>query len=66
MQLNFIGMNREIEGLFNRFDDDHGGSMSYSEFAQHMYGESDDRSDKIDVISRFKKLMVDLGANKVS
>ena len=36
VQLNFVGMQREIEGLFNRFDDDHGGSLSYAEFAQHM------------------------------
>jgi Ca2+-binding EF-hand superfamily protein len=35
---NFVGCQREVEGLFNRYDDDASGELDYKEFAYHLFG----------------------------
>jgi len=38
IKLNFVGVQREIEALFNRYDDDASGTIDYKEFAYHLFG----------------------------
>ena len=37
-KLNFIGVQREIEGLFNRYDDDATGFVNYSNLSRQLFG----------------------------
>lgn len=37
-KLNFVGCQKEIEGLFNRYDEDASGTLDYKEFAFSLYG----------------------------
>lgn len=37
-KLNFVGVQAEMEALFDRFDEDLNGTISYSEFAQAIFG----------------------------
>jgi calcyphosin len=37
-KLNFVGVQRELEALFNKYDDDASGTISYEEFSGHLFG----------------------------
>jgi len=37
-QMNFVGVQRDLEALFNHYDDDASGTISYDEFASHIWG----------------------------
>lgn len=38
VKLNFVGVQAEVEALFDRFDEDLNGVISYAEFAQGVFG----------------------------
>ena len=38
VKLNFVGVQAEVEALFDRFDEDLNGNISYSEFANAVFG----------------------------
>lgn len=40
VQLNFVGVQAEVEALFDRFDEDLNGVISYGEFAQGVFGQN--------------------------
>ena len=37
-KLNFVGCQREIEALFNRYDEDASGTIDYKEFSYGLFG----------------------------
>jgi Ca2+-binding EF-hand superfamily protein len=39
MRMNFVGVQREIDGLFHRYDDNCDGTIDYLEFSQHILGQ---------------------------
>jgi len=63
-KLNFVGCQKEMEGLFNRYDDDASGTIGYAEFASHLFGLSEklqmDGKAK-DIIERVKNAIVQSG-----
>ncbi|KAF0682957.1 Aste57867_24970 [Aphanomyces stellatus] len=38
LRLNFVGVQAELEGLFDRYDEDLNGSLSYAEFSAVLFG----------------------------
>ncbi|RHY26476.1 hypothetical protein DYB32_007580, partial [Aphanomyces invadans] len=38
VKLNFVGVQAELEGLFDRYDEDLNGTLSYTEFANAVFG----------------------------
>jgi hypothetical protein len=38
VRMNFVGVQREIEALFDRYDENCDGTLDYREFAQHLFG----------------------------
>ena len=60
--LNFVGMHKEVHGLFDRFDIDGNESLDYAEFCEAMVGERKDiHSDAKDIVSRVKALITARG-----
>jgi len=62
--MNFIGVQRELEALFDRYDDDCSGAIDYQEFSSHLFGlgshvplSSQSRS----VVERVKSRILELG-----
>ena len=39
MRMNFVGVQREIECLFHRYDDNCDGTVDYLEFSRHILGQ---------------------------
>lgn len=63
-KLNFVGCQKEMEGLFNRYDDDASGTIGYEEFAAHLFGLTEatllDGKAK-DIVERVKNAIVSQG-----
>ena len=63
-KLNFIGVQRELEGLFNKYDDDASGTISYEEFAMHLFsmgGGNYLNKDAHDIVEKVKARILEGG-----
>lgn len=61
-KLNFIGVQREIEGLFSRYDDDFTGYINYIELSKTLFGYSVgvvlDKASRI-ALESFRQIVID-------
>jgi Ca2+-binding EF-hand superfamily protein len=63
-KFNFVGVQREIESLFNRYDEYATGSIDYKDLAKHLWGMG--RGVKLDaaakeIVARIRSRIVSLG-----
>ncbi|ETV85335.1 hypothetical protein H257_03101 [Aphanomyces astaci] len=64
LRLNFVGVQAELEGLFDRYDEDLNGTLSYVEFASVIFGTngvSKPSSHVKSVVERVKALILENG-----
>ncbi|OQR86386.1 calcyphosin [Achlya hypogyna] len=62
VRLNFVGVQAELEGLFDRFDEDLDGTLSYAEFASVVFGLHNTATPTVlSLIDRVKVLILDHG-----
>ncbi|CAM9102213.1 unnamed protein product [Chrysoparadoxa australica] len=60
---NFVGVQRELEDMFDEYDEDGSGYLEYNEFAKHILGigEPQPSPATMSVIERVKQAILDLG-----
>ncbi|CAK4116943.1 unnamed protein product [Aphanomyces euteiches] len=62
LRLNFVGVQAELEGLFDRYDEDLSGTLSYSEFATVLFGSSGKPNTQVkSIIDRVKSMILENG-----